>query len=881
MIITVNNRLIIITRYIVFFLLSLSFSYAQQIVIPDEWVLEKRVIIPGSEYEAGGWHRYFFGDHWRDLWNTPVEVPVIDLNKFAGGIKPYKAGGGFQTKSLRFKDQHGIQYKFRSMDKDPKKTLPDELQETVAADILKDQISSANPYAALVVVPILNAVNILQSEPVLCILPDDEILGKYREDFADLVGMMEIHPDVDEEDDVAFAGAEKIEGTFELLDRFEKDNDESVYATEYLKARLIDMLVGDWDRHTDQWRWARFTINDNKLWFPIPRDRDQAFSKYDGVFPYIASLAVPQIEHFSDTYPEIEDLTWSGRHIDRRFLIQVTKEQWDSVTNLVAQKLTDSLIEYSVKRLPAEMYKISGNELITTLKARRDGLKEASETFFYNTLAYVDIRASNKDEYAEVIRNSDGSVRVKLFNKDKMTGAKKDNTFFDHTYYKEYTKEIRLMLYDGDDNAVVTGKTDGSIPVYISGDKGKDELIDSSEVSTFLPFINPFSVYTQFFDEGKKTTFVEGVNTSIRHKELPEPKDEFEKYEPQLRTYGHDWKFVPWLGANPDDGLFVGGGPVLYEHGFMTKPYVYRMELVAGAATLPWKFRLRYKGEFNSIFDNNKVTLEVKSSGLEVINFFGFGNSTTRYEHLEETDYYKAKQQQVIFHPEIEFAIDTTAAFYAGYRFLFADTDLEDRTMISDVRPYGSRNMVLHSFTTRFKYDTRDNDIIPLSGLLFNASGTYYPSHKKDMSSFFKLKGSISGYMPLFLLPYSSLALKVSGEKIWGNFPFFESAFLGGLESLRGFERNRFAGDASVSANAEVRLFLTEFKLVVPIYLGITAFADAGRVYMHNLPETDKIHKAFGGGLWFSFITPELLISTYVAVSDDDEGYYLTTGYAF
>jgi hypothetical protein len=881
MIITGNNRPHFTIRSIIFLLVFFNCGYAQQIVIPDEWILEKRVIIPGPEYNAGGWHRYFFGDHWRDLWTTPIEIPVIDLKKFAGGIKPYKIGGGFQTKSLRFKDQHGIQYKFRSMDKDPKKTLPKELQETVAADILKDQISSANPYAALVVVPILNAVSILQSEPVLCILPDDEILGEYRNEFANLVGMMEIHPDVDKDDDVAFAGAEKIEGTFELLERFEKDNDESVYATEYLKARLIDMFVGDWDRHTDQWRWARFTIDDNKVWFPIPRDRDQAFSKYDGVFPFIASLAVPQIEHFSDTYPEIEDLTWSGRHIDRRFLIRVNKEQWDSVTNLVVQKLTDPLIEYSVKRLPAEMYKTAGEELTATLKARRDGLKEASETFFHNTLSYVDIRGSNKDEYAEVIRNSDGSVKVMLFNKDKITNAKKGKPFFDHTYYKEYTKEIRLMLYDGDDKAVVSGNTEKSIPVYISGDKGKDELIDSSEVKTFLPFINPFSVYTQFFDEGKKTTFVKGTNTSIRHKELPEPKDEFEKYEPQLRTWGHDWKFAPWLGANPDDGLFIGGGPVLYELGFMTKPYVYRMELVAGAATFPWKFRLRYKGEFYSIFDNNKITLEVKSSGLEVINFFGLGNSTTRYSDLEDRDYYKAKQQQFIFNPEIEFAFDSTAAIYAGYRLLFADTDLEDRTMISDLRPYGSRNMILHSFTIRFEYDTRDNEIIPLSGLLLNAAGTFYPSHKKDMSSFFKLKGSISGFMPLFSLPYSSLALRVSGEKIWGKFPFFESAFLGGLESLRGFERNRFAGDASVSSNAEVRLFITDFKLIVPVYFGITGFADAGRVFVKNLSETKKIHKSFGGGVWFSFITPDILVSTYAAVSDDDEGYYLTTGYAF
>src|SRR5690606_7872762 len=130
--------------------------------------------------------------------------------------------------------------------------------ETIAADILKDQISSANPVAALVVVPILNAVNILQAEPILCILPDDPKLGEYREEFGNMLGMMEVHPDVDEDDNVTFAGAEKVDGTFDLLDRLEKDNDEFIKATEYLKARIVDIFLGDWDRHTDQWRWARF-----------------------------------------------------------------------------------------------------------------------------------------------------------------------------------------------------------------------------------------------------------------------------------------------------------------------------------------------------------------------------------------------------------------------------------------------------------------------------------------------------------------------------------------------------------------------------------------------------------------------------------------------
>ena len=38
------------------------------------------------------------------------------------------------------------------------------------------------------------------------------------------------------------------------------------------------MLIGDWDRHQDQWRWIEFKENGKKVYRPMPRDRDQAFS---------------------------------------------------------------------------------------------------------------------------------------------------------------------------------------------------------------------------------------------------------------------------------------------------------------------------------------------------------------------------------------------------------------------------------------------------------------------------------------------------------------------------------------------------------------------------------------------------------------------------
>src|SRR5512132_3671481 len=58
-------------------------------------------IAAGKRYEAGRFSRFFLGDTYRDLWTTPIRVPVLDLEHYAGGLKPLKEGGGNQTKNLR------------------------------------------------------------------------------------------------------------------------------------------------------------------------------------------------------------------------------------------------------------------------------------------------------------------------------------------------------------------------------------------------------------------------------------------------------------------------------------------------------------------------------------------------------------------------------------------------------------------------------------------------------------------------------------------------------------------------------------------------------------------------------------------------------------
>src|SRR5438093_8196330 len=131
----------------------------------------RQTVVAGARYRAGWLHRLFLGAHYRDLWATPIDVDVLDLSRFAGGLTPTGCGGRRQTKVLRLLGKDGRQYVFRSIDKDPTLALPPELRATFAKDVVQDQISSAHPGGPLVVAPLLDAAGILHAASQSALFP--------------------------------------------------------------------------------------------------------------------------------------------------------------------------------------------------------------------------------------------------------------------------------------------------------------------------------------------------------------------------------------------------------------------------------------------------------------------------------------------------------------------------------------------------------------------------------------------------------------------------------------------------------------------------------------------------------------------------------------
>ena len=50
------------------------------------------MVIPGERFRASGFKRWFYGSNNRDLWTTPIEVAVLDLDSTGGGLTPLRTG---------------------------------------------------------------------------------------------------------------------------------------------------------------------------------------------------------------------------------------------------------------------------------------------------------------------------------------------------------------------------------------------------------------------------------------------------------------------------------------------------------------------------------------------------------------------------------------------------------------------------------------------------------------------------------------------------------------------------------------------------------------------------------------------------------------------
>src|SRR5262249_49129377 len=159
-------------------------------------------------------------------------------------------------------------------------------------------------------------------------------LGPFRKEFGGMLGVLEERPRTKAPVTPGFEEVEKIYDWDEVWTRLlDESPDIRVDARQYLAARLLDMLIGDWDRHQRQWSWAKVKGKDRLQ--AIPEDRDQAFVKYDGALLAVARLRESRFVNFDPKYPDAFGLNWANRFMDRRMLGELDRQAWTEVSREV------------------------------------------------------------------------------------------------------------------------------------------------------------------------------------------------------------------------------------------------------------------------------------------------------------------------------------------------------------------------------------------------------------------------------------------------------------------------------------------------------------------------------------------------------------------
>jgi hypothetical protein len=144
-----------------------------------------------------------------------------------------------------------------------------------------------------------------------------------------------------------------------------------------------------------------------------------------------------------------------------------------------------------------------------------------------------------------------------------------------------------------------------------------------------------------------------------------------------------------------------------------------------------------------------------------------------------------------------------------------------------------------------------------------------FPAIWDVKSAFSQVSGSAASYFKLKLPLHPVVALRAGGRKVWGDAPFHEAAFLGGVDTLTGVPPQRYAGDASVFGNSELRVPIMSIRSWLPIDIGVLGFADAGRVYVDG-DSPGGWHRVAGGGLWFGLLDPATGVSVMYTSSKDN-----------
>lgn len=794
-----------------------------------------------------------WGKKYRNLYGTEINAKVAILDSLKGGLKVMRAGGGHQTRSLRLTDSIGREYNLRALKKSAvqflqttvfkERDVSDGFKETAAEDLLYDFYTAAHPYGSLVIPELSEALDIYHTNPEIYYVPKQRALGQYNNDYGDELYMLVERPEEKHKNLENFGKPDDIQSTDDLFERLRRDEKYKVDEASYLRARMFDMLIGDWDRHQDQWRWAEFEDENGNVTFkPIPRDRDQVFSNFDGaVFATLRTL-VGITKQFATYDENLDNVKWfntAATYLDRSLVQEADKEAWIAQAKYIQDNLSDKQIEQAFKNLPAEIYPHeTTRSLIESLKKRRNKLTDIAARYsdFLSQLAIL--TGTDKDDIIEIDRFEKGKTKVTIY---RNKGGEKADVVVSRLFDRQQTKEIWIYALDDDDIIRATGNAGNPIKVRVIGGQNNDiyELDEGRAI-------------TLHDQESKENTFkyLGGATKRVTD------SYEVNLYNPKKNIKASNI-LTPAIGFNPDDGIRIGLQNVYTVDGFNRNPHTRVHKLTGGYFFATQGYTVGYEGEFAGIFGKTNLLLFGSLKGPTFAeNFFGFGNETPNFDDDLDFDFNRVRLSTyaagagAVYRGEY----GSNLRFTGTVRGVEVETDserfIQDFSNTVEDDEFFERKW-FGDVNVTYNYTANDNNLNPTRGMIFEVDTGIIGNFQQIDDTFLYIKPKMGFYNSISRDRKLVLRTLAQAHVLVGDdYEFYQSAQLGQNTGLRGYRTQRFSGESAFATTADVRYTFNEFKTgFVPLQIGIFAGGDVGRVWLDG-ESSSKWHNDFGGGFW-------------------------------
>ncbi len=854
-------------RFLLFVLVCIINTVAIQ--AQDASYQEKIITSIFSETEITKSYFYvsLWGPRYRQAYATPISANVVNLNTYKGGLKIVKQLGGKNSRTLLLEDLNGVLYTLRALRKSPtayidNKTLKQEyadgkLDETYTEGFIDDMGTGAHPYISLVVGSLAQDLAITHTYPSLIYVPRDGGFGEFSNDFGDALYYVEQQIPSEILKNQSLSVKDTILNTSQVLNKLREDSSNKIDETAYIRARIFDMLIGDWNRTPTQWDWLTHSKNEETIYTPIAKNSDQAFTKMgDGPLMRLTTYFSKNRRHLENYDGELTNPKWlnkSAYALDKTLIANLDAAFWDTETKKIVASLTDAVIDKAFLRVPQELEARISEDIITQLKQRRDRLPEIVSTYVKQLSKLIIIKGTDNDDHFTIERMQDGSSIITGKQKDKEGAA-----FYKQTINKERTNQIWLYGLEGDDMFEVMGTTDKQVSLSIFGGDNTDTYSVNNKKNVHL------------YDFPSQDATV--TPSDIKVKMIDEPAAGLYDYKHTKRFSN---KARPLLGINVDDGLQIGLENTFTDYGFKHTPFSTQHTLSASFYFATTGFDLQYKGDWIHAIDKFDLGLDLQlTSPNYTLNFFGFGNETVNLND-QDPDNFRLNYNRVRIQK-------FKAAPSVSYRDL-KGYSLKATVAYSSIAIEKTENRFIEGFYNSINSESENNfaeiaatahysdevlDIIPfldvdatlIVGNTFNitqSNNVVYANPKLNLGlpfdslERFKLTSNLASYF-----------------NFNNNIEFYQGASLGAASGLRGYRNQRFTGVNSFVQSSDFRVKLNRLQTkLIPLDIGVYGGFDYGRVWVND--DVSKDWKtSVGGGVFFD--TSGLLVGNISAFSSEE-----------